>query len=144
MVESSHAARLAEGVALFNRGLFFEAHDVWEDLWAGTRGPERDFLRGLIHCAVGCYHLNAANLEGARSQLARCREALDTYAPVHGGLDVAALLVLVENYLERAAAEDPSGLAGIAGPRILQSPLRRDKSGRESQGSRGSERWPAE
>ena len=42
------------GIDLFNRGYYWEAHEVWEGLWkaAGRRGETADFLKGLIQLAV--------------------------------------------------------------------------------------------
>lgn len=47
-------ARYCQGLALFNRGYYWEAHEAWEGLWlaAGRRGPVADFLKGLIHLAA--------------------------------------------------------------------------------------------
>lgn len=39
---------VSRAAELFNRKLYFECHDLLEDAWAGTRGGERPFLRGLI------------------------------------------------------------------------------------------------
>lgn len=42
------------GLALFNHGYYWEAHEAWEGLWlaAGRRGSVADFLKGLIHLAA--------------------------------------------------------------------------------------------
>lgn len=41
----------------FNRGEYYEAHDVLEHLWLRSSGPERDFFQGLILLAGGFVHL---------------------------------------------------------------------------------------
>ena len=69
---------LAVGVEQFNRGLFFECHDTLEEMWAGLRGPTRDFFQGLIQVSVAFYHLGNANWGGAASML---RRALRRFAP---------------------------------------------------------------
>ena len=54
------------GVLLFNRGDYFEAHEVWEDLWAGQRtATSGSFYQGLIQAAVGLCHFGNGNLGGA-------------------------------------------------------------------------------
>ena len=45
--------RYLAGIVLFNRGDYFEAHDVWELLWQETFGEDRPFYQGLIQAAVG-------------------------------------------------------------------------------------------
>lgn len=41
-----------KGIAYFNSCEFFEAHEVWEDLWKSYTGPLRLFYKGLIQAAV--------------------------------------------------------------------------------------------
>jgi predicted metal-dependent hydrolase len=70
---------LREGIILFNSGRYFEAHEVWEDLWRETRGPLRLFYQGLVHAAVGLHHLGRGNLNGARAQLLKSVSKLEQY-----------------------------------------------------------------
>ena len=65
------------GIVHFNRGDYFEAHEVWEDLWHDTAGPDRRFYQGLIQAAVAVYHAGNGNARGARAspanvQIAAC------------------------------------------------------------------------
>lgn len=46
-------AALAEGARLFDAGRFFEAHEVWEDVWRVETGARRLALQGLIQIAAG-------------------------------------------------------------------------------------------
>src|SRR5947209_6840093 len=57
--------RYLAGIVLFNRGDFFEAHEVWESLWMETHGPEKPFVQGLIQAAVGLCHFCNGNVRGA-------------------------------------------------------------------------------
>lgn len=41
----------------FNGGLYFEAHELWEEVWLALLGPERTFAQGLIQVAAGMHHL---------------------------------------------------------------------------------------
>jgi len=43
----------SRGIALFNSGRFFEAHEAFEDLWRAASGPERRALQGLIQICAG-------------------------------------------------------------------------------------------
>lgn len=49
------AGALARGVSLFNRGLYWEAHEAWEELWLELSGEPRLFVQGLIQLAAA-YH----------------------------------------------------------------------------------------
>jgi predicted metal-dependent hydrolase len=57
--------RYLAGILFFNAHDFFEAHEVWEDLWAEAAGPERRFYQGLIQAAVGLHHFSTGNVRGA-------------------------------------------------------------------------------
>jgi hypothetical protein len=57
--------RYLAGILFFNDQDFFEAHEVWEDLWAESHGNDRRFIQGLIQAAVGLFHFSGGNLGGA-------------------------------------------------------------------------------
>jgi predicted metal-dependent hydrolase len=92
-------ALLSEGINFFNEGRFFEAHEVWEDLWRDSGGPLRLFYQGLVQAAVGLHHLSHGNLDGARSVLHRATEKLEQYPPVFCGVDNAGLVTDLEKAL---------------------------------------------
>jgi predicted metal-dependent hydrolase len=103
------------GVAAYERGDFFQAHEILEPAWMGTDDlAERELYQGLIKLAAGFVHgvrgnaLGIArNLTGARDRLAA---AAGTAAADASGLDVAALLGAIDDRLARLAA-DPSDAA---------------------------------
>ena len=100
---------LEEASELFNSKKYFECHDLLEDAWTGTRGPERDFLQGLIHIAVGMYHVAAANHKGAVSQLGAGVVALEPFRPEQEGLDVDRLLDGAWRCLEKSELAEAGG-----------------------------------
>ncbi len=73
--------RFERGVELFNRGEFFECHEVLEEIWTPARGPERLFLQALIHFAVGFYHHQRGNPAGAERQLRKGLKKIERYLP---------------------------------------------------------------
>jgi len=102
--------------ALWNRRLFFEVHEVLEDVWQCTGGDERQALQGVIQIAVAFHHLAHENVRGARKLLVEGRERLAAHARALPSLDVAGLLAATA-YWETALAsgsaptEAPPGLA---------------------------------
>lgn len=80
------------GIEEFNRRFFFEAHDLWEELWMETTGPHRLFYQGLIQTAVGFYHLSNGNYKGACSQFGKALAKLEQYQPEYHGIDTASLV----------------------------------------------------
>jgi predicted metal-dependent hydrolase len=96
------------GIALFNRGQFFDAHEVLEDVWRPSRGRRRPFLQALIQVAVGLHHHSRGNLLGARSLLARAGNTLAPYPSVYAGLKVAPLRASLDTWRAALAEGRPA------------------------------------
>src|SRR5712691_1316212 len=87
--------------ACFNRGEFYEAHDVLEQLWLAQRTAENGaFYKGLIQLAGAFVHLKKNRLGPAIAVFKLARDNLHRYPAVHEGLDVAELLGNMRNWLE--------------------------------------------
>lgn len=82
-----------EGIVLFNREEFYEAHEVWEDLWTVEKSDRAHFYQGLIHYAGGFLHGLAGRWDPAVKMFNSAREKLAPFEPAHGGIDVAAIRV---------------------------------------------------
>ncbi|HXN89859.1 MAG TPA: DUF309 domain-containing protein [Candidatus Sulfotelmatobacter sp.] len=96
---------LAEGIELFNRGRYWDAHEVWERDWTPDRkGPDSGFYKGLIQVAAGCLHYTRRNRRGALNKWRSGAEYLRPYLPVHRSVRLAPLVAAVEGYLEAMAA----------------------------------------
>jgi hypothetical protein len=108
-------------LAAYERGDFFEAHELLEPAWMGTDDlTERALDQGLIKLAAAFVHGVrgnpagiAKNLVGARAHLAA---AIGTPAEIAGGLDVAALVAAIDERLDRLAT-DPTD-ASIEAPAL--------------------------
>ncbi len=88
----AYDSRYLEGIRYFNDCEFFEAHEVWEDIWMDAEGPSRRFYQGLIQVAVCLHHFGNGNFHGARKLYFSCRGYLEDYIPEYLGLDVEKLL----------------------------------------------------
>jgi hypothetical protein len=81
----TYDSRYLAGVMFFNDGDFFEAHEIWEDLWMQSAGAERKFFQGLIQAAVGLLHFGNGNLPGAVKLFHSSNGYLkDLPSPFHG------------------------------------------------------------
>jgi uncharacterized protein len=107
--------RCREGIELFNRAAFFDAHEALEDVWRAAPQPEKKFLQGLIQVAVALHHHGNGNLPGARSVLRRAFRNLSLYPENFGGIQSAGLLHSISEW-QRALDE---GLTVPALPRIV-------------------------
>jgi predicted metal-dependent hydrolase len=100
--------RYLGGILFFNDRDFFEAHEVWEDLWLNTAGPERKFFQGLIQAAVALYHFGNSNLRGALKLYHSSRDYLKTFEPAYLGLDLLGFAKQMERcFAEALATTEP-------------------------------------
>ena len=81
-----------KGIAHFNACEFFEAHEVWEELWKSYSGELRLFYKGLIQAAVSLHHFGNGNIRGARKVYGSSRSYLEQYGPACMGLDLEKFL----------------------------------------------------
>ncbi len=95
-VAEPYDPRYLEGIRFFNECEFFEAHEVWEDLWQDYSGPARRFYQGLIQTAVCLHHFGNGNTIGAKKLYYSCRSYLDEYQPHYLGLNLEKLLSELE------------------------------------------------
>jgi hypothetical protein len=96
-----------QGVEHFNACDFFEAHEVWEELWTEHQGPSRKFYQGLIQVAVALHHFGNGNIRGARKLYHGSRGYLEEFRPRHEGVDLDKLLAdLASCFAEVLASEE--------------------------------------
>ncbi|MFN8007121.1 MAG: DUF309 domain-containing protein [Terriglobia bacterium] len=67
MEEDLHPQEFYTGLELFNRGFYYECHDLWEEIWGEAKGKNKIFYQALIMSAVSLYHFGNENLAGALS-----------------------------------------------------------------------------
>ncbi len=107
------------GVDLFNQGEYFEAHEVWEELWMECPSPERRFIQALIQAAVAIYHFSRGNFTGATRLFHSGRRYMEPYRPTYMQLNVDDFWQQMEAHLA------PALTGGEAGPLpkiVLASP----------------------
>ncbi|MCH8928290.1 MAG: DUF309 domain-containing protein [Candidatus Marinimicrobia bacterium] len=92
---------LVKGLEEHNSGKYFACHETLEDIWMDKGGDLRRFLQGLIHVAVGFYHLRDSNHIGAYRQLSKAHTKLSDYADSSEGIDVTDILLSLANWIEK-------------------------------------------
>jgi hypothetical protein len=101
---------LRRGADLFDNGSFWEAHEVWEEVWRRRAGQDdRDFLKGIIQGAAGMWHATQGNYKGAVSVIGRAVEYLAPYRPAREGIDVSALADALQDAIEACEAAMTTG-----------------------------------
>jgi len=86
----------------FNRRLYFEAHDVLEELWLAQRsGPNYGFYKGLIQLAGAFVHLQKNRLRPSAALFKLADANLEKYSPLHDRLRVDRVRALISDWLKR-------------------------------------------
>ncbi|HEY6443422.1 MAG TPA: DUF309 domain-containing protein [Candidatus Acidoferrales bacterium] len=122
-------SRFARGVAHFNAQEYFEAHEVWEELWLAAREPEKTFLQGLIQVAAAFHHHRRENARGARSLLAAGIAKLQGFPDDYRGIAVDDLRTEAKSWLEEIEAGGGVGSRAVPRVRVLDAPRGREKMG---------------
>lgn len=105
--------RYWRGVALFNAGYYWEAHEVWEALWhaQGRQGWTADLLKALIKLAAAGVKVRQGQAHGVRTHARRAREIFETLiAAGHRrwlGLDLSEMSARARE-VEENPPEDPA------------------------------------
>jgi predicted metal-dependent hydrolase len=84
----------------FNRQLFYEAHDVLEDLWLPQRRTDAGlFYKGLIQLAGAFVHLQKERLRPAAALFKLAKNNLGRFPATHERLDVAGVINTIDAWL---------------------------------------------
>ena len=97
----------------FNDRDYFEAHDVWEEIWMEQRGPAKLFYQGMIQAAVGCYKADFGVYNGAWRLLHRALDKFELAGAVEAPFELERFRADVSDFLARIEAAGPEGLASI-------------------------------
>ncbi len=93
----------------FNQQLYFEAHEVLEQIWLPQRlGPDGDFYKGLIQLAGAFVHLQKHRVGPAASLLNLAENNLSKYPAVHHFLELRAVLEIIRDWREKLLAKGVS------------------------------------
>ena len=98
-----------KGLEAFNSGHFYDAHELWEEVWLETLNPEKMFLQGLIQVAAAFHHYTRENRQGTRNLLQAGLAKIDRFPHVHRGLALEALRIAVRQWVAALdGGEDPA------------------------------------
>lgn len=90
---AQQAKALEAGAALFDRGAYWHAHEVWEAAWRCYAGTDRHYFRGLIQIAAMNFHLQRGNRGAARRLLDSAVRNLHGADPLAWPFDCAHVTV---------------------------------------------------
>ena len=108
----------------FNRQLYFEAHEVLEQLWLPSR-KEQDgkFYKGLIQLAGAFVHVQKGRSQPALSLLRLAQSHLSNYPDVYYRLDLRQVFALIADWSREIKSASSLGtlLSIKAPPKLVLS-----------------------
>lgn len=110
----------------FNRGDYYEAHDVLEDLWLeqGRAGVNHRFYKGLIQLAGAFVHLQKGRL-GPAIALFRLADAnFAAYPEQHEGMDLMRVRAMAGEWMGAVESGDGNPLGQRPAPAVELPPVR--------------------
>ncbi|HYC78918.1 MAG TPA: DUF309 domain-containing protein [Planctomycetota bacterium] len=105
--EGASDPRFLRGVEEFDGGLWFEAHETWEDQWRGLKGDDRLFVQALIQAAAALHHARRGNAVGAATLREAALAKLSLLPAVRWGIDLERFAAAFARHLADPAS--PSG-----------------------------------
>ncbi len=94
-------------IASFNHAHFFEAHELFEELWRSAPSAQRLFFQGLVQLSVAFHHYSQGNRIGAESVLRRALQNLASYPEQFGGVELSALRQSSKKWIDALAHRTP-------------------------------------
>ena len=93
-------SRFEIGMKLFNSCQWYQSHDIFEEIWHETGGPERQILQGILQVAVAQVHLENGNKNGATILYGEALGRLKRSQLDNLGLDIVGLCKCINKRLE--------------------------------------------
>jgi hypothetical protein len=91
----------------FNQKLYYEAHDVLEELWLKKKGePCFLFYKGLIQLAGAFVHMTKSKLNPAARLLRLAQKNLEIYPKIYEDLDVQSILTQIGKWISELESSD--------------------------------------
>lgn len=92
------------GIEAFNRGEYFEQHELLEEAWLAEPRPIREMYQGILQLGVAFLQIQRNNWAGAIKLFRRGLPRLRTLPPICQGVDIATLRASVEAIHEEVTA----------------------------------------
>jgi predicted metal-dependent hydrolase len=116
--------RFQAGIDHFNRHDYFDAHEVWEELWGEPLGEASKFVQGLIQFATCLHHFQGGNLKGTRILYDGGVELLQPYGETYWRLPVRKLIADMTACLDGVLEYSVPHLPGRYDPRKESFPVK--------------------
>lgn len=100
-----------EGLELFNRGRYWEAHEALEAAWRAETGPVRELYRGVLQAGVVYLHITRQNYAGALKVYRRSQKWLTLWPDICCGIAIGQLQKDLQRVILEMQALGPDRMA---------------------------------
>jgi len=107
---SGYAPQYLQGIEHFNAGRYFDAHEVWEEIWLHESGDTKVFYQMLIQAAVGLHHYERGNERGASGMRDNVVEKLSRLPAVFMSLDLVEFSDAFKAYISEPIEADAEAM----------------------------------
>ncbi|MCG3127531.1 MAG: hypothetical protein CHACPFDD_02393 [Phycisphaerae bacterium] len=90
--EPEERAAFLAGLAAFNAGDYYDAHDLWEEIWQQLTGRRALFYQALIQTAVVFVQMENQNAAGVRAVYLSARDKLGQLPALYRGVRLDRVL----------------------------------------------------
>jgi uncharacterized protein len=101
---------LRQGIEMYNRGEYYECHEVLEDTWRAEADDVRYLYQGILQIGVAFHHLSNQNWRGAVGLLTGGIEKVSRFEPECMGVDTMSLVQEAQVCLSRLNEIGPDGI----------------------------------
>ena len=111
--DSPLGANARRGLEEFNRGEYFEQHELLEHAWLEEERPIREMYQGILQVGVAFLQIERGNWAGAIKMLRRGLPRLRSLPPVCQGVEIEPFRRRAEVIHAEITALGPSGLSSF-------------------------------
>jgi uncharacterized protein len=104
--ERTYPREYLHGIDCFNSRSYFDAHEVWEEIWLRSTGDTKLFYQMLIQAAVGLHHYERGNYRGARGMHKNVIEKLKSLPSIFMSLDLADFSRQFKNFFAELTEDE--------------------------------------
>lgn len=102
------------GIEEFNRGAYFEQHELLEAAWRAEERPIREMYQGILQIGIAFLQIERLNWAGAVKMFRRGLPRLRTLPAVCQGIDIAGLRDAAERLHAQLVSLGPERMAEFA------------------------------
>ena len=89
-----------EGLKFFNKGYYWEAHDVWEEVWRGEENDAKTFAQAFVQVAAANSFVKLSKLTSAKYLFEKALEKFHQFEHLECGVGVESLVRDIEHALQ--------------------------------------------